>query len=144
MPAENGLTDSAPLLVAVEDENGNDGDDLGDSFVLAVAYGGQHDVCGGSEQAQAGDGEFARDDDDDHPGSNPIQLDKRDEGRANHDFVRQRVHQDAEVCDEFPATGDLAVQKIADAAGDKQREGNGPMEGNLRKHDCQTSDGESE
>ena len=55
---------------------------------------------------------------------NPAQPHKRDERRANQDFVRQRVHQNPEIGDELVAAGDAAVKVIRQAGGAEKQEGN--------------------
>src|SRR4051812_12735782 len=108
VPAENGVADGAPLILVNDafDEDGDDGDDLGNGFVFAVTFGGEDYVFRGGEQAEAGDGQFARYHDDSHPGGEPAEFHESDEGGADHDFVREGVHEDAEIGDEVAAPGD--------------------------------------
>ena len=97
--------------------------------MFAVALGREHDAAGRREQPQPGDGQFARDDDDDHPcldlraqriraerkdhgqifGPDDVALHQRDEGRAGEDFVGQRIHERAEVGDEIAVARELAI-----------------------------------
>ena len=103
--------------------------------MFAVAFGGEDDILRGGQQAQAGDGQFARDDDDRHPGREPFEFHKSDERGANHDLVRERVHENAEVGDEIAPARDLAVEEITDTRGDEEGKGYGLAIGQGRKND---------
>ena len=49
-----------PFLARIHHQQRNDGDDLRNGLVLAVTLRREHDVFGRRQQAQAGDGQFAR------------------------------------------------------------------------------------
>ena len=44
MTAENRLAHIPPIFVAVQYEDGNDGNNLGDGFVFAVTFSSEHDA----------------------------------------------------------------------------------------------------
>ena len=62
-------------------------------------------------------------------------LHKRDKRRTGHDFIRQRIHQDAEVGDEFAGTRDATVQKVSDPGQAEKKQGQGVMKRNRGKQD---------
>ena len=99
-PAEDPFAEACPLMVTDENESGDDGDDLGDGLVFAEAFGGEDDVAGSGQEAEAGDGEFAGNDDHDHPGLDAADFDEGDEGGAGEDLVGERIHEDPEIGDE--------------------------------------------
>src|SRR6266404_7479579 len=104
--SENSRARRAPFRVTFQDQNGDDGDDLGNGLVFAIAFRGEDDIFGGRQQPQPGDGEFARNNDHNHPGRNPAKPDKGDERRADQYLVREGVHENAEVGNEVVAAGD--------------------------------------
>src|SRR5947207_13526230 len=111
MQTKGVCTQCAPLFVTMKYEDGDDGYDLRNGLVLAVTFRREDDVFRCGQQAQTGNCQFAGDDNDDHPGGDPIETNKRDKSRANHDLVGERVHQNTEVSDELLAARALTVEK---------------------------------
>jgi len=97
--------------------------------MFAVSLRSEHYVLGSRQQSQTGDGQLPRNDNYHHPGRNPSQPDERDEGGTNHNFVRQWIHQDSEVRNQFAPARDSAVEEIADPRCAKQDERNRFMVG---------------
>ena len=52
MQTKGVLAQSAPFFVTVEHEDGDDGNDLRNGFVLAITFRRQDDIFGSSEQTQ--------------------------------------------------------------------------------------------
>lgn len=123
-PAEDSHPRTSPLGIAEENENGDDGNDLGDGLVLAIALGCQHQIFGRRQKPQARDRELTSNDNHHHPSLHLAQFHKGDERGASQDLVRQRIHENTKVGDQVLFPGDSTVQKIRNASDAKKNESN--------------------
>ena len=122
LPTEKFHPPLAPTGVAHQDKHSDDGDELEIGFAFTDVLGGEDDLFVGGEQSQAGDGELARDDDDDHPRGDErvianarrgkgfwkmitsdvgfgihFHSNEQNESGGNENFISQGIHQRAEV-----------------------------------------------
>jgi len=114
-----------PIIPAVGEDGGHDGDDLDDGLQLADLACLNREAFGGSDAAQTGDEELAADDEDGDPGFDDTGGvgDQDDVGRGDHQLVRKRVEQDAHGGDLLAAAGEVAVQAVGHAGQDEDDAG---------------------
>jgi hypothetical protein len=134
------VTDEAdPLHIAADgevDEDGADGEGLGEHFDFAGPVGAEVDALGFGEAADGGDEEFAADEDDGHPGvdaggvgvleggdGDEVVGGEEDESAADEDFVDEGVDNAAEGGFDFPFAGEVAVEDVGEGGDEETGEG---------------------
>jgi len=77
----------------------------------------------GGDPAQPADQEFTANDEHGNPGGDHrrVELDQRNQGGGDEEFVGERVEQHAEGGDLSPATRQIAIQAIGDRGGDENQ-----------------------
>lgn len=93
----------------LQEQDGDDGDHLGDGFGLAPIVGGDDPALLHRQEADGGDGELPEHDEDDAHRGGQVQPDQADEGGHHQYFIGQGVHELAKVGDKMVPAGDLAV-----------------------------------
>src|SRR5258708_36827076 len=93
------------------DEDGN-GANLQDHLGLAEDGSGNGETLGGGNVAEAEHGEFAANDDDDHPGRHKLHANEGDEGGGDQKFVGDGIEEDAESGYLQAAAGGVAIGAI--------------------------------
>ena len=114
-----------PVVPAVGQDSGDDGDDLYDGLELAYLAGFDGEAFGGGDGAQSGDEEFAADDEDGDPwlDDTGVVADQDDVAGGDEEFVRQWVEKYAHGGDLMAAAGEVAVEAVSDAGEDEDDAG---------------------
>lgn len=125
-----------PMGKCKHQQDDRHGGGLGDHFPLAGPDGGEVASFALDEASEAGDEEFAAEDEDSHPRVNPRRLEvgdliadhgrcgergpgEADEGAEDEDLVGEGVHDAAEAGDAVPGAGEFAIEDVGDGGEDE-------------------------
>jgi hypothetical protein len=114
-----------PVVPAVREDGGDDRDDLDDGLELADLAGFDGEAFSGGDGAQAGDEEFASDDENGDPRLDDVGVvaDEDDVAGGDQELVGERVEKHAHGGDLVTAAGEIPVEAICDAGEDEDDAG---------------------
>ena len=122
-PEKNKPDQLQPVRSFAGDEHG-DGANLQNHFCFAESGRGNRETLGGSDIAQAENGELAPDDDYHHPGFDEVHVHQGNECGGDEQFVGDRIEQDAEGGYLQATPREIAVRPVGE--GGKKKNQNPP------------------